>query len=99
MDSPLVFILFGAIYLTILLFVKFVGINYQYNSIMAAKDNGILGALLTIAGIIGGAFIINELVKKNSKKVVKYKCPTCQTSIDYQQKKCNTCNTDLKWNF
>lgn len=74
-------------------------INYQHNSIMAAKDNGILRALLTIAGIIGGAFIINELVERNSKKVVKYKCPTCQTSIDYQQKKCNTCNTDLKWNF
>lgn len=67
--------------------------------IMSNKSGGVVNTLLSIAGIIGGAWITAKLIEKYSKKEVKYSCPNCSSDIDYHQEQCKFCDVKLKWDF
>jgi len=65
---------------------------------MAKNDeNSVWGGILTVGAIVGGAFLIAELVKLVGKEVSVYKCPNCMSKVEYREEKCHTCGVDLKW--
>lgn len=94
-----VFIFILTLCLISILFTNLALYNYKHSVFMAEKDKGIIGALLAIAGIIGGAYLIGEIAKNNVNKKVKYKCPRCSSGVDYKQDKCHICDAKLKWKF
>jgi rRNA maturation endonuclease Nob1 len=49
----------------------------------------------TAAAIIGGAWILSEIIKGLSKQV--YLCPCCKKEIEKHQTICPHCRTPLLW--
>ena len=52
--------------------------------------------LFTAGAIIGGAWLTYEIMK-GSKKKVMYKCPVCNSLIDYKVNPCPYCDSQLEW--
>ena len=56
--------------------------------------NDLWNFLLTGSAIIGGAWLISELIKSFSDIV--YKCPYCGCEVNKNQDTCRNCNSKLK---
>ncbi len=68
--------------------------NEQY--IIMSKKVTFLEGLLITAGLIGGAWMTANLIK-NAKKKIMYKCPVCESHIEYNVERCPYCDSKLKW--
>lgn len=64
---------------------------------MSKNDDSFLKGLLFLSGLVGGTYVLNEILKKNSTKVTYYKCPVCKTLVKWNTNPCPNCNSKLTW--
>lgn len=57
--------------------------------------NKALNAIISGAAIIGGAWILSEIIKGLSNPV--YKCPNCRNTVNTNMNICPYCRIELRW--
>lgn len=62
---------------------------------MVQEKENFLETLFRIGALIGGGWIIVEIIKAFSQKV--YRCPRCYDEIEYRIPKCPHCEVKLRW--
>lgn len=64
---------------------------------MVQEKENFLETLFRIGGLIGGGWIILELIKAFSQKI--YTCSHCDMEIQKGISKCPHCGVKLRWNI
>jgi hypothetical protein len=62
-----------------------------------AKSDNFFETILAIGALIGGVFVISEILKSLGKKEVVYNCPVCRYEIRFGTNLCPNCHSNLIW--
>lgn len=62
-----------------------------------AKKNSWGESILALLAMLGGAWLLIELIKLFGKKTTMYSCPSCDHDIEFGCPICPNCKSLLSW--
>ncbi|MGB8192202.1 MAG: hypothetical protein WCF67_09800 [Chitinophagaceae bacterium] len=62
-----------------------------------SQSGNVSNVIFSLGALVGGAWLIGEILQAFAKEEICYSCPGCNADITYGETPCNHCRAQLKW--